>query len=129
MGETIRFLGKVVSGVGEGARYVALYRRVLSLVLGIDPYPGTLNIDVGRNVYRALVFLRPRVIPPPSRGYRPVLAYRARVSRNGVYVDGYIVVPCVTVHGENILEFIAETSVREKLGLSDGDEVEVLVSE
>jgi riboflavin kinase len=115
--------GRVTSGVGEGAKYVRLYRSVIQRYLGIDPYPGTLNIDFGRDISDLLARLKGRLIPPPEEKYVAVIAYRASV--NGKIV--YAVRPCITKHGWNILEIIADTNLRREFGLRDGDLVEIII--
>ncbi len=124
----IRLRGRIVSGIGDGAKYVSIYRDVIRKKLGIEPYPGTLNIDVGANIYRRIAELEPIVIPPPSDNYRLVLAYPARLIYNGRGVDGYIVIPCATVHPGNIIEFIAPICLRKSLGLRDNDIVDIWIS-
>ncbi|RLG79442.1 MAG: riboflavin kinase [Thermoprotei archaeon] len=117
----IKLRGKVVSGRGEGRKYIEIYRNVLKKKLGIDPYPGTLNIDVGYDVSKIYLSLNPIIIEAPTNNYKPVYALPAEVDN----IKGYVLKPFVTIHGWNILEFIAEISVRNKLGLKDGDLVEI----
>lgn len=119
----IRLRGRIVSGKGEGKKYVEIYRNVLRRKLGIDPYPGTLNIDVGYDVSKLYLSLKPVIIEPPTNNYKPVYAVPAEIGN----IKGYVIKPFATVHGWNILEFIAEINVRHKLGLKDGDIVEVFL--
>ena len=117
----IKLTGKVVSGKGEGRKYIEIYRDVLKRKLDIDPFPGTLNIDVGYDVSKIYLSLNPIIIEPPTNNYKPVYAVPAEIDD----IKGYVIKPFATVHGWNILEFIAEISVRDKLSLKDGDLVEV----
>ncbi|MCD6488818.1 MAG: CTP-dependent riboflavin kinase [Desulfurococcales archaeon] len=123
MRKIVKLVGRVVPGIGEGRYYVNLYRDNIRQILKIDPYPGTLNIDVGVDVSKILADLSAILIPPPSKEFAMVLAYPARV--NNVY--GYILKPCISIHGWNILEFITEINMREKYGLKDGDHVIVYI--
>src|SRR5438270_8392425 len=50
---SIDFEGTVVSGMGEGAYYMSLegYKIQFKEKLGYEPYPGTLNVRLGNQVY------------------------------------------------------------------------------
>ena len=50
---TIDFEGIVVSGMGEGAYYMALegYRKQFKEKLGFEPYPGTLNVKLVDQIF------------------------------------------------------------------------------
>ena len=38
------FQGTVFSGIGHGSFYVSIYAKQFRIALGINPYPGTLNV-------------------------------------------------------------------------------------
>ncbi|WP_456469263.1 winged helix-turn-helix domain-containing protein/riboflavin kinase [Archaeoglobus sp.] len=131
--ESIRIRGEVFSGVGEGRYYVSLdgYRKQFVEKLGFDPYPGTLNLRIPKEE----MYFRRRLdeekgiliegFSTEDRTFGEVKAFKCRV--NGV--EGAIVIPKRTHYPSEILEIIAPVKLREKLGLKDGDivEVEVLV--
>ncbi|MCS7128428.1 MAG: CTP-dependent riboflavin kinase [Sulfolobales archaeon] len=123
MNVTIR--GRVIRGLGEGSRYVELYRDSLRRALGIEPFPGTLNIAVDSgslDKLRALLKSKPHVvIEPPSREYRSVLAWRARI--NGY--RAYLIKPLASKHPEQVIEFIADVNLRECLRIQNGSEVTI----
>ncbi len=121
--DTITLKGVVVSGLGEGAKYVEKYKGVIKKYLGIDPYPGTLNIDIKRDLTDLLPYIQGILVPPPSNGYAPIIAYKARMFNDTVYV----VKPCITRHGWNIIEVIARDNLRRKYGLKNGDLVEIVI--
>ena len=50
-------------------------------------------------------------------------AFRCRIDG----VDGAVIMPKRTHYSKDVLEVIAPVSLRERLGLKDGDEVEVEV--
>ncbi len=119
----IRLRGRVVSGLGEGAKYVNIYRRVFLEYLGIDPYPGTLNIDIGSDASNIIPREKAMILPPPTNGYGDVLVYRGVL--NDVQV--YVIKPVLTRHSWRILEVVSEKYLRKKLGLRDGDEVVLMI--
>ncbi|WP_440059068.1 DUF120 domain-containing protein [Thermogladius sp. 4427co] len=111
--------GRVVSGSGLGAFYVELYRSLFIKYLEIDPFPGTLNIEVLDYpiLEKALALLDPIIIPPPREGYGNVLVYRALLER----IPVYIVRPEKTQHPPRIVEVVSERYLRKTLNLRDGD--------
>jgi riboflavin kinase len=124
----IKIVGKVFSGVGEGRIYIELYRREIEKALGINPYPGTLNIKVEQEYIdatkRLLTQTNPHaVIKPPRDGLAPVLAWKAYVRS----IAAYLIKPLKTVWGFDVIELIAEENLRNLLKLADGNAVEVFV--
>ena len=128
---SIRLVGRVVSGLGEGAFYISLegYKRAIEERLGFTPFPGTLNIKLDPQYmpYRRYLDGLPGVVIPGFsnglRTYGAVKAFRARV--NGV--EGAVVMPERTHHPTDVIEVIAPVKLRDALGLRDGDVVEVEV--
>lgn len=114
--------GRVVSGFGEGAKYVELYKGRFREYLGIDPYPGTLNVEL---IERApqLPLNKAIVIPPPHPGFVEVYAYRALLGG----LEVYVVKPAKTRHPPSIVEVVSSYYLREKLKLRDGSLVEIYV--
>lgn len=119
----VRIKGKIVSGLGVGAKYVELYREVFRNYLGIDPYPGTLNIDIGQDFFILLKKTKAIVVPPPKKEFGCVLAYPGELM--GIKI--YAIKPCITSHGWNILEIISDRNLRKTLNLKDNDTVEIVI--
>ncbi len=123
--------GRVISGLGEGKYYVSLegYRKQFIEKLGFDPFPGTLNLKLSKDQ----VILRARMdeeegiliegFKTEDRTFGNVKAFRCSI--NGV--KGAVIIPERTHYSKDVLEIIAPVNLREKLGLKDGDEVEVEV--
>ncbi|ASJ00788.1 DUF120 domain-containing protein [Thermococcus gorgonarius] len=121
-------VGEVISGLGEGAYYVQIYRERIREYLGFDPYPGTLNVRLlfPRTVFDALYKVKPVLIPgfvKNGRTFGDVKAYRIRIDG----LESAIVIPSRTVHPANVAEIIAPVKIREKLGLKDGDRVKITI--
>lgn len=119
--------GRVTSGRREGASFTVLgwVRAQLLDSLGIDPFPGTLNLRLApeqQAPWRAWKS-RPGVsIQPPDASFCRGRAYPVRIAGR---VPGAIVVPEVPGYPEAQLELVAAVALRDQLGLADGDSVSV----
>lgn len=122
----LRVKGRVITGFGEGQYYMSLdgYLQQFVKSLGFKPFPGTLNIKLEKgkqwreklNGGFTLHGFRSN-----QRTYGGGHVYPARLNR----IKGAVVIPERTHYPEDIIEFIAPVNLRKKLGLRDGDEVEV----
>ena len=129
---TIKIKGKIVEGLGEGGKFTRIpwVRNQLMSKLSIDPFPGTLNLEIsGRDDLKNLETLRwmeaIEIIPEdPSfcRGkcYLAFLGGRLR---------GAVVVPDVPDYPKNKIELISGQNIKETLSVNTGDflEVEILL--
>lgn len=130
--KTVTIRCKVVSGIGEGSKYIRLsyYEEILKSILnGEKPYPGTLNIlcDID---YKALITkCKPRTVSN-FRSYGgfyywyAILKY-SKLGNNYVKLDVVILRPFLSKHKGNVLEIVSSTYLRNYLGLRDGDVVEL----
>ena len=117
--------GTIVSGLGEGRKYVRLYSSQFKRKIGIIPYPGTLNLRIEKPLREVIVKHKCIVVDPPSPEYSPVLVYCAKLE--GISV--YLVRPLVTRHDERIAEIISDKYLRRELRLKDGDQVVLEISD
>ena len=129
--EAVVIKGRVFGGVGEGAYYVSLegYRKQFIEKLGFDPYPGTLNLKIPKEqmYFRKILDQEEGIkiegFSTADRTFGDVKAFKCRIDG----VDGAVVLPKRTHYPGDVLEVIAPVKLREKLGLKDGDTVEVEV--
>ncbi|MBS3136154.1 CTP-dependent riboflavin kinase [Candidatus Woesearchaeota archaeon] len=118
-------IGKVKSGLGEGAYYMSqdCYVREFESKLGMKPFPGTLNLNVSPADFMAFSSGEERVyisgFETKSRSFGGLIAYKSKV--NGIY--SAIIVPDRTSHKKDTIELISQTYFRRKFKLKDGDEV------
>ena len=128
--DRIIFKGRVVSGLGEGRYYTEQdgYVQQFKEKIGFIPYPGTLNVEIDFIERNKLKLLRNHngitidEFSTDDRSFGGVRCYMAKIND----IDGAIVLPLRT-HYSNILEFISPVFLREKLNLSDGDTVDVVI--
>ncbi len=125
------FRGRVFTGLGEGAYYIRLegYRKQFRKMLGYNPYPGTLNIqllaetDVDEfQLLKATVGIKIFGFVTGDRSFGPVICYPATV--NGEQKATVLLIER-THHHPNVVEIIAPICLREKLEVSDDDVVTV----
>jgi riboflavin kinase len=121
--------GVVVPGVGRGRRFLEMaeYRDGIRRILSFNPHPGTLNLRLTPDSVTKMKALRREKrgrIQGFRRGeksYGEVLTLPARIWGRAAG----ILLPSKSAHPEEILEVVAPSSLRETLGLRDGDRVTV----
>jgi len=125
--------GQLMSGLGEGKYYLSMegYRKGISEKLGFLPFPGTLNIRIGKDGLwkkKAVLKMDPIIIPgfkDKDRSYGDLFAYRCKIK--GFADDCALIVPLRTHHGEDVIEVVSARSIKKAMKLADGDHVEVIV--
>lgn len=121
--------GRITRGLGQGRGFTGLawVREAFRACLGIDPYPGTLNLRLAtESARRTWAALRNQggIRIPGQAGACDARCYPVRVS------DRYpaaVVVPEVPGYPADQLELVASLGLRDRLGLEEGDVVEVRV--
>ncbi len=116
--------GQVVTGRGQGAAFTQLdwVREQFITRLGIDPSPGTLNLNLDTPTdLLTWADLRSRAdyrIIPPDAQWCQARGYPVRVAGR---LPGAIIRPEVSGYPETQVEVIAALPLRQELGLADGD--------
>jgi riboflavin kinase len=126
--ERIKLSGKVLSGGGEGKKFVDLpwVKRQILETLGFIPYSGTLNLRLSEeSVKRRKLLEKAHPIKVcPAEGYCNGVLIKASIGT----LECAIVVPEIAGYPKDVLEIIASVNLREKLQLEDGGEVTVTVN-
>lgn len=125
------FSGQVVSGLGNGAKFLGLdwVRRALREGLGLEPFPGTLNLRVPPAARDRLVAQRERFVRIADAASPDCPGYLRRVSlcaHGRSCAEVWLILPEKAVYND-VLEFIAAVRLRDHLRLSDGDVVEAIL--
>ncbi len=122
----VKLSGRLTSGQGEGAFFARAEwaRRQFMAKLGIDPYPGTLNVmvdtETDRETWRKVKARHGHTIEAPDPEWCNGRCYPVTVCGK---VKGAIVLPEVENYPADQIEIIAATGIREALALRDGDPV------
>ena len=109
-------------GRGEAHSFTTLgwVKEQFRSKMGFTPFPGTLNLEVKEVETLKAWRAEKGIAIEPSPGYCAAKCFPVRV--NGKLRAGWIV-PQVPGYPENIVELMAPVSLREALGLKDGDAV------
>jgi len=94
--------------------------------LSIDPYPGTLNLEIldleSRQSFKALKIKKGIEIIPEDPSFCSAQCYPVLI--NGL-LKAAIVFPLVDGYPENKMELIASQNIKEALSVKAGDDLEV----
>lgn len=129
-GETL--IGRLATGIGQGRHFTRLDWARAQFVekLGIDPYPGTVNVVVD-DPDAMPVWVRLKRTPGvridnPNDGPHDCDArcYPVSIEER---IDGAIVLPEVDDYPPAQVEIIAAVGVRDALGIEDGDSVRIVL--
>ncbi len=128
--DILKLRGKVVSGVGEARYFMALegYKRRFREKFGFEPFEGTLNVELDGEALEKFNVLKDKEgisidgFVEKGKKFASVECFPAKI--NGA--ESLVILPEKTRY-EDQAEIAAEEKLRKRLGLEDGDEVEVLV--
>jgi CTP-dependent riboflavin kinase len=121
-----QLLGRLTTGIGQGKQFTRLdwARQQFVNKLGIDPFPGTINLIIddseSRKVWNRLKATPGVRIDNPNDGPHDCDARCYPVSIEGQFT-GAIVLPEVEGYPPAQIEIIAAIQVRESLDIEDGD--------
>ena len=118
----IKLRGKIAVGLGEGRYYISRegYRNQLIQKLGIDPFPGTLNLIIHEPLdLHGIEAVKIEEFTDENRTFGECACFPARIAG----IKCAIVRPERTSYPPNLIEIIAPVNLRNALKVSDGDEV------
>jgi riboflavin kinase, archaea type len=118
--------GIVTSGFGEASYFLSLeyYKNEIKKKLGFDAYPGTLNLKVDEKQLLSLKKLSPIKINPHKKNDEALagaVCYKAKIGK----INGAVIIPEITKHEKNIIEFIAPVNIKSTLDIKEGDKVDL----
>jgi riboflavin kinase len=139
--DAITLSGTVKTGLGEGRYYLSRpgYKTQFHKVLGWDPYPGTLNLELTGPEANKLRFLRKNPVytieafQAEGRTFGGVTCHPAHVTlERGSDRSGKDVVDCAAIlphrsHYTTTIELIAPVRLRDAIPCVDGQRLEVVV--
>ena len=125
----VRIRGVIYSDLGRAASFTQLdwVREEFKGKLGIDPYPGTLNLMVNEpGLLKELRKIRksPGIETTPQEGFCTAKAFQVLIEGK---VRGAIIIPLVPDYPLEKLEIIAPVKIKEALGVKDGQTINLTV--
>lgn len=118
--------GAVVRGFGEGAYFMAMpyYQEEIKRKLGFRAYPGTLNLKVSKSqiaILKNIEQIKIGGFKKNNKTFGEAKCYLARIKN----INGSIIVPELTRHKKDVVEFIAPVHIKSELKLKEGDNVKI----
>ena len=128
MSPVISIRGKVSEGLKESSIFTELswVKEQLSQILGINPFPGTFNLEiVDHQELQKLKLLKHSSgieIIPPQPNFCPAKSFPVLIKGQ---IKGAVIIPEVSDYPENKLEIIASVKIMEALSLKFGENIDV----
>lgn len=128
--------GTVTGGMGEGRHYITLpgYMEQFKGRLGYEPFPGTLNVELDEESVRtrgeitSVDAIAIDAWEDDDRTYGAATCYAVTlVVDDDRYGTAHAIVPDRTHHDDDQFELIAPDRLRDELGLTDGEPIEIRV--
>ncbi len=130
MPKEVTLTGRVVTGLGQGTAFTQLpwARAEFAEGLGVDPYPGTLNLKLEDPdqlaSWRGIWQQDGICIAPPSADFCAAKGFKVLVADR---FEGAIVFPLVPGYPDDTVEIIAPVHLKRSLGIDDGAVISVKV--
>jgi CTP-dependent riboflavin kinase len=129
----VKIRGKIVEGLREAGNFTQILwvKKQFVSKLSIDPYPGTLNLEVvdpeSLHNFKNLKGKKGIEIMPEDPSFCSAKCYPVLIRGQ---LKGAIVLPLVEAYPQNKMELISSQNIREAFSLEPGDvlEVEILDS-
>ena len=128
MGVKIILEGVITSGVGEGAIFMSMehYKNEIKKRLGFYAYPGTLNLKINKEQLSSLKnfnTIRIKGYEKGNKTFGGASCYKAKIDD----MSGAVIIPDLTRHKEDVIEFISPVNLKSELKLKDGDKVKIII--
>ena len=126
--DSIVIKGKIREGLKESSFFTHLpwVREQFISKLGIDPYPGTLNLEIidaqDLEKLKAIKKRKGVEIVPPEPGFCSAKCFHVLVCEK---IKGALILPQVPQYPESKIEIISSEKIRDALSLKVGDLVRV----
>jgi riboflavin kinase len=125
--------GTLVSGMGEGAYYMALkgYTKQFGTKIGYIPFPGTLNVRLDQKIqqeaikqFETLEGIKIKSFSDGKRTYGWVKCFAAKLNNS---INCKLIILERTHHDDSIIELISEKCMRKTGKLKDGSKVSIKI--
>jgi CTP-dependent riboflavin kinase len=127
----VKIRGRIVEGLRVGGNFtrVSWVRKQFISKLAIDPYPGTLNLEIVEQKdlqnFEVLKATQGVEILPEDPSFCSAKCYPVLINGR---LRGAIVLPMVEGYPKNKMELIASQNIKRALSVKAGDDLEVEIS-
>jgi CTP-dependent riboflavin kinase len=127
----VKIRGRIVEGLRMGTNFtrVSWVRKQFISKLTIDPYPGTLNLEIVEQKdlqnFEVLKATQGVEILPEDPSFCSAKCYPVLINGR---LRGAIVLPMVEGYPKNKMELIAAQNIKRALSVKAGDDLEVEIS-
>jgi riboflavin kinase len=124
----VKIRGRIVEGLRVSSNFTQIpwVRKQFISKLSIDPYPGTLNLEMvdpeSFQIFNDLKTATGTEITPEDPSFCSAECYSVLI---GGQLKGAIILPMVENYPKNKMELIASQNIKETLSLKTGDTLEV----
>jgi len=129
----VEIKGTLVSGMGEGAYYMALkgYTKQFKPKIGYIPFPGTLNVRLDQKIHQEAIKqfeilegVKINSFSDGKRTYGWVKCFPAKLNNS---VNCELIILERTHHDDSIIELISKVCIRKTAKLKDGSKVSIKI--
>jgi riboflavin kinase len=129
----VELKGTLVSGMGEGAYYMALkgYTKQFKSKIGYVPFPGTLNVRLDQKTHQeaikqfeTLEGVKIKSFSDGKRTYGWVKCFSAKLNNS---ISCELIMLERTHHNDSVIELISKTCLRKTGKLKDGSKVSIKI--
>jgi len=124
----VKIRGRIFEGLREAGHFTQIpwVRRQFIEKLSMDPYPGTLNLEIADpeslQTFKQLKSMRGKEITPEDPSFCNARCYPVLINGR---LKAAIVLPLVDGYPENKMELIAPQNIKKALFVKAGDNLEV----
>jgi len=124
----IKIKGKIIKGLNQGTYFTQIpwVREQFIEKLGIDPYPGTLNLEIvdedDLKNFKDLKRIMVIEIKPKDPSFCSAKCYPILIHGN---FRGAVVIPLIKDYPENKIEIISSFNLKKSLNIREGDFLEI----
>lgn len=130
----VELTGTLISGMGEGAYYMALkgYTTQFKSKIGYVPFPGTLNVRLDQKIHQEAIKqfetlngVKIKSFSDGKRTYGWVKCFSAKLNNS---INCELIILERTHHDDSIIELISKSCLRKTAKLKDGSKISIKIN-
>ncbi len=120
----VKISGKIIKGIGESGSFLSIdwVTEGMNRCFSFRPFPGTLNIEVSKNIQKILRAAEGERLIAGQEGFCDALLFKGVIAAS---IPCGVVLPLVENYPADLIEIVAPMHLKEALGLTDGDGITI----